>query len=493
MTQPAPRHTMPGAFKNHSAGRKSHIFQPPVTPSASSSQHLTRSMISTYSEDSERSTAAGRKRTRNDYISEAKATPVSRRGNWTKESDTGDSMARSNSLDLESPMPFVNTRYALAGGLDTPQVAAAAAEEAADSVYSDMNYRRNLGGDGLKDSHNLSYFPRIETPTSHNSRASNQAGQREGWSKVALEVVGGVVGKVWDFCRTGAFRGFISGGGTGYNNNAQPYQSEKNFWGDEPTTSDRFGDVVSTPLPGQFPDDDFIPDYMDNPTPDQGSQRPAKRRQVSKSEDELGKNWIMVSNVANATTISTAPTIASTTPTPLRTTKPTATATSSTRYSMPTTSSSSRRQPINSAASRPASRAGNRRTLPSTYRGSTVSHAGSSNLNPMRPASYASPRSPTGSKIPVLSTNSRYTSPTKTSSTGIATPSSPAAIEAQKWVAKKKREEREAEESIQRFNKQLRDMIREGKEALGSKVVVEDDMEMDVEGYDDGELIGKGW
>jgi len=56
-------------------------------------------------------------------------------------------------------------------------------------------------------------------------------------------------------------------------------------------------------------------------------------------------------------------------------------------------------------------------------------------------------------------------------------------------------EEREADESIKRFNKQLRDMIREGKEALGTKVEVEvddDDVPLD-EGFHEGgfEAIGK--
>jgi hypothetical protein len=50
---------------------------------------------------------------------------------------------------------------------------------------------------------------------------------------------------------------------------------------------------------------------------------------------------------------------------------------------------------------------------------------------------------------------------------------SPAAKEAARWAALKKKEEREQDESLRRLDRQLKDLIREGKEALGTKVEVE--------------------
>jgi hypothetical protein len=50
---------------------------------------------------------------------------------------------------------------------------------------------------------------------------------------------------------------------------------------------------------------------------------------------------------------------------------------------------------------------------------------------------------------------------------------SPAAKEAQKWAALKRKEEREADESIRRLDAQLKAMIKEGKEALGTKIEVD--------------------
>lgn len=54
----------------------------------------------------------------------------------------------------------------------------------------------------------------------------------------------------------------------------------------------------------------------------------------------------------------------------------------------------------------------------------------------------------------------------------------PGSAEMQKYAARMRRKEREEDASIQRLNKQLQDMIRQGKEALGTTVEV-DDLDMD--------------
>ena len=48
--------------------------------------------------------------------------------------------------------------------------------------------------------------------------------------------------------------------------------------------------------------------------------------------------------------------------------------------------------------------------------------------------------------------------------------------EARKLAARREREEREADLQMEAFNARLRDMIREGKEALGTRVEVEGDV-----------------
>ncbi|KAI9828491.1 MAG: hypothetical protein M1826_006028 [Phylliscum demangeonii] len=72
-----------------------------------------------------------------------------------------------------------------------------------------------------------------------------------------------------------------------------------------------------------------------------------------------------------------------------------------------------------------------------------------------------------------------------------AAPRSPAAAhqavspDAQRLLAQRRRQERQADASIRRFNQQLKDMIREGKEALGTRVVIEGSAEdADLDGLD---------
>ncbi|KAJ5599209.1 hypothetical protein N7450_000276 [Penicillium hetheringtonii] len=72
---------------------------------------------------------------------------------------------------------------------------------------------------------------------------------------------------------------------------------------------------------------------------------------------------------------------------------------------------------------------------------------------------------------------------TPTRNTGLPSPRSqngPGSAEMQKYAARIRRKEREEDASIQRLNKQLQDMIRQGKEALGTTVEV-DDLDMDLD------------
>ena len=465
MKHSSPQPTMPGAFnfaqRDHGAvprlsGAKSHIFQPPRTPSvsASSSLYLARSATgSAMSTDQYPSANAGRKRSRVDYDAQ---TP-------------NDDCAAGEAPG--SPVPFVNTRYVLAGGMDTPGLTASKVEDAQDSEsFSDVGYRRELSDDNrlqglLGEESRYQSFEPLDMDGEASGRPESRASSRQfmrqgdGWSKTALEVVGGVVGKVWEFCKTNAFKGFHAGGGKGYTISAttNPLHTsieEDNFWETEKTAT-TYGriDRESTPLPGKFPDEDFIPDYLDRATPETTTPRAAKRRQVDNSKDELGKNWVVVPPPTNNYTPS----------------KPRSTGMA--RYSMPTASSASRR----SIAGRPASRAGGavgsgpRRPMLQ----SRVSHAGSPALQSKSGASFASPRSPAGSKLPKASPMSNVKSNTTMNL------DSPAAKEAQRWAAVKRKEEREADESIRRLDAQLKAMIREGKEALGTKVEVELDDSLD--------------
>ncbi|KAI9751037.1 MAG: hypothetical protein M1835_001279 [Candelina submexicana] len=345
-----------------------------------------------------------------------------------------------------SPASFVNTRYLLAGGLDTPTIAASAEYEKEDSRLTPLGagYRRQWSGSGSKHAHELqgdSYFP--TTPSAlaqeRNGRSRPRVSpnrSREGWGRVVYSVVGGVAGKVWEFCRAGAFRGFHAGGGTRYlmRSPCQYQQDVGSSWQIVEEKRPLSWPVTRspTPVPGQFPIEDYIPDYMSQ---DHTPPRAAKRIQREKGTGELRHSWVMVppSDRPDSREIS-----------PSR--------------------KSARKVPVASSAGRKAAvglKHGKRPVLPAS-RPSMGSHAGSPAMLSTRPASYASPRSPT----------SAYKK------------ASPVSIEAQRYAAKLRRGEKETDASMRKLNQQLKLMIREGKEALGSKVEV-GELQMDLDGLDD--------
>jgi hypothetical protein len=400
---------------------------------------------------------------------------------WSNGMDTSYSMARSESMDPGSPIPFVNTRYQLSGGLDTPTAAAAAAHDIEQSEYADAGYRKRLSDGASTNFENghSNYFPHTPAPqfidSNGRGRTNVSETQSAGWGKLAIEVVGDVVTKVWEFCKAGAFRGFTAGGGKAYGiQGNEPHTPQEPTFRPEEVEYTNFGrgaERESTPIPGQFIEDDYISEYIDRRALESTPPRASKRLHIGNDDGELERNWIMVSS-------STTTQMAS----PQSKAKPLA------RYSMPTASSAGRRLTATTTTTRPAaSRANSRRPLLHRNGASGVSHAGSPGLHAARPASFASPRSPGGSRLPMPSNNYNQAKQNLGGLNGASVTASPASIEAQKYAARVKREEQEADESIRRFNAQLQAMIREGKEALGTRIEVDEVDELVMEELlDDG-------
>jgi hypothetical protein len=524
MTAASPPYVMPGAFGlTVHAGPKSNVFQPPQqSSSASSSAYLSRSAMSITSDTPDRPLMAGRKRSRNDYTTESNATPMSYVGEWPYGNgmDTSESMARSEHMDPGSPMPFVNTRYQLSGGLDTPGAAAAVRHDAEDNgEYAEIAYRKTLGESGDTSTQVYNDDPVFYgNPLLHTTARNGHTGgpirdpyrPSTGWSRLAIDVVGTVVGKVWEFCKAGAFKGFSAGGGVAYGTNMGQGTEGTNLHNlDTSGNWSEKDDRESTPIPGSYIEDGYFAHYGNgdghgmrdgSATPPRAAKRLQVRENINDEEGELGRNWIMVSETSTPTS---RPSSASTRQQP-------------NRYSMPTASSAGRYRTSSGLTPRtPASRATGRRPLmPARQSSYSVSHAGSPGLSSHRPASYASPRSPSTatSRIPTASSpklssahrmastsasnipRSRPDSSAGIAAAGIATAGkrqSPASLEAQrealKWAAKKKREEAQTDESMRRLNQRLQDMIRQGREALGTKVeVMEVEGEIEDEGFEEG-------
>ncbi|KAJ5604533.1 hypothetical protein N7510_009687 [Penicillium lagena] len=116
---------------------------------------------------------------------------------------------------------------------------------------------------------------------------------------------------------------------------------------------------------------------------------------------------------------------------------------------------------------------------------------GSPSLRARRAYQASSPRRrpaqiPRLNKRAAYSSGARPSTPTRspTKNPGLTSPrsnNSPGSAEVQRYAAQLRRKERQEDASIRRLNKQLQNMIREGKEALGTTVNVGD---LDMEDYD---------
>ena len=204
---------MPGSFSfdtilppklDINAGAKSHFFQPPKTSSASSSLHSTTTpSLSTQHVN----LGASRKRSRHHShtYSSDQATPVKTLSYAPPPTDPSYSPSHLDHSTFLSPVPFVNTRYRLAGGLDTPTARLTMDEEGEYPTSPDLHLR----GFGRFQSTPDSYFPQLTSPLSRegNGRPRQHTSPRiqHGLGKAVFGMVS-VAGKVWDFCRTTAFK-----------------------------------------------------------------------------------------------------------------------------------------------------------------------------------------------------------------------------------------------------------------------------------------------
>ncbi|KAL6717143.1 hypothetical protein ACLMJK_005058 [Lecanora helva] len=395
-------------------GARSHFFQPPRTPSASSSLH--RSTASLYRQ--ELGSSNNRKRSRDDAFTPARTTPA-----------TDGSHVLIRSLDVagaHSPPPFVNTKYELAGGLDTPTIAALSTMDVQEDESQSPPNLHQRGGRGFR-----GFDPALDDFSSRPSSALGKEGNgrsrlsgtppiRNGLGKMVSGVVG-VAGRVLEFCKETAFRGFYAGGGPGYaiSDPSRNHSMDQSVWLDADKEGDlHFRGRGDSPIPGQFPDEDYIPDYMsqDHTTP----QRPSKRIQREKGQGEISSSWIMVNDVS--------------------------------RESSPSRLSHRKVPSTTASARRPLPKNSRRIVLPAS-RPSMTSHAGSPGLKSARPASFASTRSP-------------LCSPQR---------ESPIHVDLQRHAAKMRRRELEEDANLKRLNQQLKAMIKEGREALGSKIEVQDE------------------
>lgn len=388
-------------------GPRSHFFQPPSSPSTSS-------VFMSPASPQKRSSGSyvlSRKRSRHgDSVTiSGQSSSVHLDGRSTAPQKLAASTAGS---PAPSPAPFVNTKYRLAGGLDTPTAAADSFYDRIDRNGSDARSHRRNWGTGTKRAARDDDYDDYGYPSTPAALGRERNGQARGpqiyrsgdhsqcWRKAVINAVGTVAGTLWQFCWTRAFRGFSAGGGRSYM--MEPV-NDANRESREQENHDAAQGVLKirpTTPPSTRPSDERFTD--DIRTSKSTPPRPAKRIQREKG----GGEWVMVKSKAPQKPSMSPMYIAG--------------------------SGSPRKRVVHSAASRPGR------------------PAASASV----PASFASPRTA------CPSTKDR----------------SPATAEAQRLVAKRARQERQVDASIQKFNEQLKAMIREGKEALGTRFEVDDEI-----------------
>ena len=118
-----------------------------------------------------------------------------------------------------SPPPLTNMQYRLAGGLDTP-TAISSQYSVHDTATPDVAFRR--GRPYISRERNDYYFHEAgrnsiggipgKDGNGRAPRPANKPSSQTSWGSL----ISGLAGKVFEFCTAGTFQGFFSGGGQGY-------------------------------------------------------------------------------------------------------------------------------------------------------------------------------------------------------------------------------------------------------------------------------------
>ncbi|KAL6901457.1 hypothetical protein GGI43DRAFT_422385 [Trichoderma evansii] len=493
-----------------------------------------------------------------DYLSSSNfATEHSSKRKWSRSSmprmhQTGahGGLYDEGDVYMDAALPPSRT-YALAGQLHTPLVgsnsedadmgmAESVGESLGDSMYSDSDYRRALG---TKRSRDEMDEDSSSVPTQLFSQPEpEESANSSGWGSFAFATIGGVVGRVWEFCKTGAFKGFYAGGGASYkvtstgvsvDETAGP-GLDQTFYFQGHNQQQRNHDYVSRDRPRhgqqQFPKrshhyysssnnsnnnsqsagyDDTYGSRASTPT----GPAPKRRRHTESGNDgnDLGQNWVMIRepNHDSELTPRKMATPSRTSPrhfaqqTPLadhRMGPPSS-------FSTPASSDPAPLRPASRAASRPGSRMSDVNAFRSARPATSASVASFKASVPKPPTP-----TPTPSRIPVKANTSatlassaplanfepgrrrRHTvvpsssDPSAWRSPGHQRAESAASVavsrgeidasprldaEAKRLASRRQMQERNADARMAAFNKQLQDMIRQGREALGSTIEVD--------------------
>lgn len=419
--------------------------------------------------------------------------------------------------------------YNIAGNLDTNSAANSGLLD--DSIYSESNYRTALGEKRPRDDSESQPRSTGNEPTQLFQLPQEPDSPSRGWGVTAVTALGGVVGKVWEFCKAGAFKGFYAGGGAGFAMNEDGSVAQGAI-GPTPM-ADGFGfsfhphnyDDYEQRIPGHFPASQHetivhaSPAFCTvPPMEDSRSSTPvATKRRQTEQLDELGRNWVVVESSASEARLTGPSRRSSSYRSTPRNRNQSASVTTGRRIHSPA-STPSGRSPISSnfnyyryaafpepdedvsaGGGRPPSSASFASPRsPSPKKGLSSAAYLTPSSSAVQMASTASPsQRPRGSghkrrgsanNTPSSHRRNHSTASTASSRGGgedLDTHASPRLdAEARHLASRRQLEDRDADMRMSAFNKRLQDMIRQGKEALGTTIEIDEsgDAGMDADG-----------
>lgn len=408
--------------------------------------------------------------------------------------------------DAPSPSPLIDTTYRFANGLD----AATDLDTQRRDLEKDRDYEHDCRPNRyIRQASAPKPLPRTPSSTSHatvvGEKRPYSPSSRQGWGKTVVSLAGGVAGKVLTFCWNSAvsFKGFYAGGGTGYQVGGESPDLHGSSWSHVDSRQDVFAAEYKeagmrhgrdmTPVPGGFPEDLTANNHSDY--------------------SDVHSKWVMVNDFGSSsrdtspvrkkskvgsTSASTASTAKnSSNPSPMRAVTHNLNGNNRPRMvsrSSGPRSSASFASPRISSANKYTST--NHQSRPSLQSSSTINHnITNSTKRPSSRASMASPRRQSSFNV-VASTQ-----PNSHSYSHSASTSANQSPEVRKFQQKLRRKEAQKDQSMDWMNEQLQAMIKQGKQALGSKIEVEGEVEeeddddgVDRRGdIDEGYEEGGGW
>jgi hypothetical protein len=362
---------------------------------------------------------------------------------FTANAWNNNSIAYSRFTDAKSPPPLAHDRYQLAdGGMGRSQTFGRQTGD-----YDDYFQLQKQRG-----SWSVPPTPYTGAKQVAMDEMQAPASETKPWSILGL--VGGVAGKLFQFC-TVPFRGFQAGGGQRYTVDSQEEIAMRLGLQDDMFSHQMAGPVQHATSRG-FPQDDYGVKSIDS-IDSEHLERPRMAKRLRTAD-----NWVVIGNDGETESTPSTPRL------------------------------SERRVPHQhispSQLPRPTPRAGV--TTPSMQRPSLI---------PVSRRSTMDRRSLHGSAKSGSSSHERQRSYSRLSFGSPAMPvekakkaASPLPKDSQRLINKVRREEMEEDARMRRMSSQMSAMLREAKQALGSKFEIEDEYDDDA-GYNDAGLQQSGY